>query len=123
MALIERANVAAHVMPQETVSVPELGGDVLVRGMYAHERFVLMLEQRRLLQPKEGETDTQANVRAGGEVMPWLLATSVLAADGLPLYTREQWAVVSVQHSAVVVRLFNVAMRLSGGDMEEVEKN
>ena len=109
MALLKKANIAAPVLPKETVAVEELGGEVVVRGLLLSERLALY-----------------ANANDEGRVfarIPALLAQTVVDADGAAIYDAAAWEAFGAQHMDAALRLFGVAKRLSGLDAESAAKN
>lgn len=123
MSVIDRQAAAAPSPPREVVTVEPLGGDVEVRGLLLSDRLELSAAQRALRQPLAGETDAQARERAGAHMVPITLARTVHAADGKPLWTVDQWQSWGSSHIDEALRLFGVAMRLMGHDLEAAEKN
>lgn len=123
MALIDRNNVPAPVVPQETVPMPSLGGDVLVRGLLLDQRLQFGATQRELNKVREGETQEQAWERAGTEAVPLLLALTVVLQDGLPMWAPSQWQAHGATHHGECMDLFNTAWRLSGFDGGAAAKN
>lgn len=105
MALLKRGNVTGPTLRKETVPVPSLGGDVVVRG--------LMLSERLGLREK-----AQAAKEAGGgdRFVAELLACSVVDADGHPLFTAEQWDIWAADHPAEFGALIDKSMELGGLD-------
>ena len=78
--------------------------------------------QRRLSQPRPGESLEQANERANSELVPIALSMCVLADDELPLYTDAQWRIWGAGNAPAALELFAVAMRLSGQNRAEEKK-
>lgn len=107
MALLKKANIPAPVLPKETVEVPELGGEVVVRGMLLRERIDLFF-------------DAEKN---GHGHLSKVLAATVIDADGVPVYTRDEWEQFGARNTSAVLRLFEVAKRMSGLDAEAATKN
>lgn len=109
MALLNKSQIAAPVLPKETVDVPELGGEVVVRGLLFSERLALF-----------------ARVGDGGKAfaeIPELLALVVLDAAGETVFTSAEWEQFGARNMDALLRLFAVAKRLSGLDMEAAAKN
>lgn len=109
MALLKKANIAAPVLPKETVAVEELGGEVVVRGLLLSERLALYAGAN-----DEGRVFAQ---------IPALLAQTVVDADNAPVFNVEQWEAFGSKHVDAAMRLFGVAKRLSGLDAEAAAKN
>lgn len=116
MALVEQA--ADPCLPSEEVTVESLGGEVLVRGMDMPQMLQYIAGRRSAAAPKAGESEEEANVRAGTEAVAKALAVTVLRADRQPLYTEQQWRAWGAQHLPEAMKLFSAAMRLSGQDGE-----
>ncbi len=121
---LTRETATPPVLPQEEVPFPPAGGDVLVRGLLMTQR----LANDRLHQVDrltlEDETEVQAHARAGARIVTRVLAQAVVEEEsGLPLFTEAQWDQFGATHRLDVFRVFNVAMRLSGHDLEVIEKN
>lgn len=138
---------APPVAPRsEQVEVPEWGGSVVVRGLMASELFALEgLRQQALrrvneaaaehrkavakLPPGKSPPDFEApeldfdELRAYGRYISRLLSCAVEGANGMALYSVDEWELVGQQFRAVAQRLQAVAERLSGLNAEDVEKN
>ena len=110
MALIRKQDIAAPVLPRETVAVPSIGGEVVVRGLMFSERMALLAEA------------ANGNGKAFADI-PALLAQVVLDADDQPVFSAEAWEQFGANHLEDLLALFKVARRLSGFDAEAVEKN
>jgi hypothetical protein len=123
MALIERNQVKAPSLPRETVAVPALGGDVIVRGLLLSERMQLSSLNAELAEPAPGETEPQARSRAGGHVVAFTLARAVELADGKPLFSHEQWDAFGAEHPEAAIDLFDRARFLGGQNPEAAAKN
>jgi hypothetical protein len=123
MALIERSQIKAPSLPRETVAVPALGGDVIVRGLLLSERLELSGFHERLSDPRPGETPEQARSRAGGQIVAFTLARAVELADGAPVFTQAEWDTFGSDHPDAVLGLFQRARVLGGQDGAENAKN
>ncbi len=119
MPVISRETIAPVVLPQEEVPAPAIGGDVLVQGMDLPRLQRFAAARRRALEPKPGESEAEAQERAGSELLPMALEMCVLAADGLPVYSAAQWASFAARHAEEAMALFGAVMRLSGQDDEK----
>lgn len=105
MAVLKRGDIKTSTsLPKETVEIPELGGEVVVRGMTLTERLTL--------------SDGANSFRSIALCLSW----TVLGADSLPLMTFEEWDVWGASRASAAMRLFSVAGRLSGMDAEALEK-
>lgn len=123
MALIERNQVKPPVLRKQTVAVPALNGDVIVRGLLLSELLEKNHANAENQVPRAGETEQQARARAGGRVVSFTLARTVTLADGKPLFTEEEWDVFGAEHPDAVLDLFKVAEELNGLNKKVVEKN
>jgi len=110
-------------VPREEVLVEDLGGNVIVRGLLLTERLRHdnLNEQGKV--PRDGETEQEARARAGAAVLPRTLHCCVIDAEGNPLLTAIEWDEFGGMNGTEAFRLFNIAMRLSGQRVEDVEKN
>ena len=122
MALDSR-QVKAPVLPKEAVPVDELEGEVIVRSLMLDEHLALAAQRSQLSKPLEGETDQQAQARAGAVMVPRTLAAACINPDGSAFWDVEQWRVFGARHPVSALKLFGVAMRLSGQDLEHERKN
>lgn len=119
MAVVKKAGIASPVLPKQSVEVEVLGGEVVVRGLLLVELLGVQNRIAQLHQATAGGDDA-ASV---SEIVPDVLAMCVLDADGVSLFTREQWQVFGGQHEASALNLFNVAWGLSGMDRAATAKN
>lgn len=117
MAVLKRGAVAAPTVPKETIEVPALGGEVIVRGLLLTERLA---SQNQMVALRKAQADHTGDLNA---IIPVLLALCVLDADSLPLWTQDQWQAFGARHPAQAVELFNAAWRLSGFDEAAQAKN
>lgn len=104
MSVISRSSLRRPSLPKETVEVPSLGGDVVVRGMLLSERLELWTG-----------TVNYAQVAKA-------LATCVTIDDGKPAFTAEEWEAFGGQHLDDAISLFQVVKRLSGLGTEAEKK-
>lgn len=103
--MLERKQIKpAPAMDSQVVPAPELGGDVMVRGMTLSQRLSL-----------NSSTEVTKNI-------PRALSYCVLAEDGLPVYTEAEWETVGSGNMALCIRLFNLASQLSALTESDVEK-
>lgn len=117
MAVIKRATVPAPTVPKETVDVPALGGEVVVRGLLLSERMAI---QKKIVTLRKADADEEGTVHA---ILPVLLAICVIDADSLPVFDVDAWQAFGARHTAQAVDLFNTAWRLSGFAGPEEAKN
>jgi hypothetical protein len=123
MALLERDQVKSPVLRKQTVPVPALGGDVIVRGLLLSELLEKKHVNASAKLPQEGETEERARARAGGQVVAFTLARAVTLGDDKPLYTEAEWEVFGAAHPGEVLDLFSVSESLNGRNKKEVAKN
>lgn len=128
MALIQRAAVPTVAdLHRETVTVSALGGDVLVSELSLEDRLEfeeLLREDSRTKAEKAGTKADKPATKARTMLMvPHLLARTVLAADGEPLFTVEQWRAWGARNRDAAIELFNTAMRVSGFNGDDAKKN
>jgi hypothetical protein len=100
------ARPSRPTLPTELVDVASLGGAVIVRG--------LTLSQRMRIARVDAEN---------GLAMLDILSVSVLASDGEPVFSREDWDIWASLHIEDAVALAGIARRLSGLDMEEASRD
>ncbi len=104
--MIERSKVEPPRLPEEEVAVPAFDDTVLVRGL----GFTRAMHYALNIKPNDGQY-----------VAP-LLAETVFAGDGDPLFTAAEWEAFGAKHTTDVLELYKAARRLSGLDAEETEK-
>jgi hypothetical protein len=109
--LLKRADVQKPTLPQEVVPVPELGGDVIVRGLGLAARM-------RMHDAFKG----MGSEKSWGH-MAVLLEPSVLADDDEPLFSASEWEAFGVAHGPKFWELWDIAWRLSDLDGKEAAKN
>lgn len=114
MAILSRAQILAAVeVPREVVRVPELGGEVIVRGMTAAERDSW---EASLFTGKGKHRQFNAeNIRAK------LVAKCAVDEAGNQLFTEQDVATLGAVRVDVMARLHTVAQRLSGITDEDVD--
>lgn len=142
---MEVLKAAAAPQPRtEAVDCPELGGAVICRGLLASEAFAVAgLRSQALHRVRQARAEHAAAQRAGqlgepfeppaldfdelrtyGRYISHLLACGVTTANGLQLWTADEWELAGQQHPELMPRLQAVVERLSGmGDEEDVRKN
>ena len=115
MALLQREQIPpCDALPEEEVTLPSLGGSVLVRGLTLPALLDFSDKQRAIAAPRPGETSQQAEQRSNIEATALLLSLCALAADGLPVYTAEQWGNFGASHLSEFSTAGAVALRLCG---------
>ena len=116
--LTRDAILQADDLPMETVSVPEWGGEVLVRGLTGTERDAF---EESVLTGKGKQRDvSMQNVRAK------LVSRCLVDEEGERLFSDADVRALGQKSAAALTRVFDVAQRLSGlspDDVEELEKN
>ena len=110
--LSKEAILAADDTRTEEVEVPEWGGSVLVRGMTGRERDEF--ESSMLIQAAGQTARDLRNTRAK------LVAKCAVDGDGRRLFADDDVAALGEKSAAALVRVFEVAARLSGLDEEDV---
>lgn len=112
--LTSTAILAAEDLPRETVDVPEWGGQVCVRTLYAKE-----LDAFEIVQHESKKAGKPINFRAG------LVARALCDENGTRLLDDSQADALGNKSARVLDRLYDVAARLSGlGDRDkDAEKN
>lgn len=106
MSVLKKADIQAPILAKETVSVPELGGDVIVTGLLLKDRLELFSLHE-----------------SGNAQLSNMLAATVIDADGIQVFTAPEWETFGASNFSAVINLFNVARRLSGLDAELAAKN
>lgn len=99
---LKKSDIKPPVLEKEAVDVKELGGEVVVQAMMMSDR----------LQIATAELPQFAHIAE-------VLARSVVDADGVKVYTAQEWEVFGGAHQEAVWKLFDVAKRLSKLDGEE----
>lgn len=118
MILTREQILAAQDIRVERVEVPEWSGAVLVRGLTAAERDAF---------------DLSATVEQDGrrvinfqQLRARLVAMSLVDEQGKRLFSDADVEILAAKSGAVIGRIFDVAMRLSGltgQDIEEITRN
>jgi hypothetical protein len=99
MSIVDATTARLPPLPKRTVDVPEMGGEVVVRGLLLTDRLNL------------------GGMVANGvdkEIMARTLACTVTDANGAPIWTEAQWEQFGAVEFNAAVRLFMVAQELSG---------
>ena len=121
--VLSRKQIKPPTLKQKVEPFPPLGGDVIVRGLLLSQRLESDSLNRHAREVREDETEEEARARAGAQVAPRVLQRCVVDEAGEPLLSALEWDVLGSSSPEDVLRLFNVAMGLSGQDSEEIEKN
>lgn len=122
MDLVKRAALPQVELRTERVTVESLGGDVIVRGVMLADTLRLAQLRARAARPLEGETDDDAQLRAGAEYAAQVLALQVVDGDGEPLMPATQWSIWGGGNAGEFNRLYDAAARLRG-EAGDTEKN
>lgn len=95
--------LAAHTPPSETVALPTLGGEVIVRGFTAGELTAF----QRFAHNKKGMVDEDTFPAK-------LVVRTVFDADGKRLLKDEDWIAVQEWPGSDFQKVLTVAMKLCG---------
>lgn len=106
---LDRSAITLPELPRADLDLPELGGEVTVRGLLLKDRMALFAGLR--------DDD------AGFASMARLLHLTVVGPDDRPLLTEAEWERFGGVHFETALRAFTVARRLSGLDAEDAAKN
>lgn len=106
MPVLNKSDIKEPMLPKETVTVPELGGDVVVRGLLLRDRLALFAKK---------EVDFGDFSKT--------LAVTVIDANGEPIFDQDGWENFGAANFAAAMNLFEVASRLSGLNAKVAEKN
>lgn len=113
-ALTRQILLGATKPPQEVVSVPELGGDVIVRGMTGAERDAFEVS---LIEGKGRKRDVNLkNLRAK------LIAFCCVDEQGERIFSDADVESLGKVRADVMNRIYTVAQRLSGLSDEDAEE-
>jgi hypothetical protein len=96
---LSKSEVRRPALPKRAVAVPELGGEVVVRGLLLKDRLALFRDGS-----ETRDYEFVANV----------LAVTVLDNEGEPLFTSDEWNEFGAVHIKAAMDLFGVASELSG---------
>lgn len=106
--MIKKSATTAPALPQENVIVPELGGEVLVKGLLLKDRLAIAVSD-------------------GYERMGEMLAACVYAKDDtgaiVQLWTADEWERFGSVHYTAALKLWDVTRRLSDLDGATAAKN
>lgn len=105
---LSKKDVKRPVLPKRAVDVPELGGEVIVRGLLLKDRLAI--------------ADVSGKDQDFGRVAK-VLAATVVDIDDQPLLSVNEWEEFGATHFAAAMRVFEVALELSGFKAEVLEKN
>jgi hypothetical protein len=116
--------VARPVRKQETVEVPELGGEVILQQMtlQLYVDFAVRGMAVTVHDGKNKKDKAAVNTARGTSPAP-VLASCVLDADGEPIFDEDEWESWGMANRSASFRLYNRIRALSGMDVEETAKN
>lgn len=118
MAKLTKADIAkAPDLPKEEVSVPEWGGEVLLRGLSGTDKDRFLAETLRPASEKNAEKEIKYD-----DITARLVARCLVDDAGERLYSDEQIPELGKKSGDVLTRLFKVAQRLSGLEGEAAVK-
>lgn len=109
--------LAANDRTEETVNVPEWGGDVVVRSMSGHDRDAI---DAAMLDAQNNGGNAAENYRAR------VVAACVVNADGSRMFDDADIVELGGKSSLAISRVFDAAQRVSGlgkAGIERAEKN
>jgi len=103
----------AKDIPMEKVSVPEWGGEVMVKGLSGKERdwFELSVFEQK----GRNQKVNMANLRAK------LASLSICDEEGNRLFSEDDVEELAKKSAVALQRVFSIAQRLSGLSNEEAE--
>lgn len=99
--VLSKVNIARPLPPKEVVDVPELGGEIIVRGLMLSDRVRILGAASR-----------------GAMPISELLASAVVDVDLEPIFTADEWEAFGAQHFVATIKLFKKAKELSGLEAE-----
>jgi hypothetical protein len=95
--------LAAHTPPSETVSLPTIGGEVVVRGFTAGQ----LTSFQKFAQGKKGTVDEDTFAAK-------LIVRTMVDAEGKRILKDEDWSAVQDWPGADFQKVISVSMRLCG---------
>ena len=108
---------------QQTISIPEWGGEVMITALSVRDRSVVLGEWARL-----GTEQTDVGGRAGAmvEIKLRLVALSVTDAEGVPLFTLDDITDLATKADTAIGAIADAAITLNKffvSATEDVAKN
>lgn len=97
MGVLSKQDIPRPARPKETVTVKELGGDVVLQGLFLRHRLALA-------SPEKEPFERICRVLAG----------TVLDAEGHPIFDVDEWETWGAQNYEAFFRLLEIVYRLSG---------
>lgn len=108
MAILKKDLPQLAAAEARTVSIPELGGDVIVRPLMLSDYLAM--------------TTLNGHERKDFGHIAALLAPAVVDAEGEQLYTIDQWEIWGGQNPAAAMRLWEEAWAVTSLNLEDAEK-
>jgi len=106
MTVLLKSQIQSPILPSETCDVPELGGEIIVRGLLLRDRLALAVS---------GSDNKFSNLSA-------MLACTVVDAESKAIFTQDQWEEFGSAHFEAALKLFGIAQKLSGMGSDGSEK-
>jgi len=106
MTVLNRSEIPVPILPKETVTVPSLGGDVVVQGLMLSDRIEILFME-------------SAAKRID---LSLLLSKTVVDDKGDAIYTQQQWELFGATNFNDALVLFKAAKRLCGLDADVAKK-
>lgn len=97
--MINAKDIKPPQLPREIAICPELGGEVVIRGITLSQRLDLFEKLQKASQYR---------------IIPELLSMSVLDISDRQVYTADQWDVFGSAQPDAAMKLYTVAKRLAG---------
>ena len=119
-ALSRDAILHAQDLRHERLSVPEWGGDVLLRGMSAQERDVLLsaIDPQR---SADHSADTERNAVPDSQLKAYLCVHCIVDQQGRRLFEDSDTEALQRKNPAVLDRVASHILQLSGIGAQAVE--
>ena len=102
--------LSAKDRAQQTINIPEWGGDVMITALSVRDRSLVLGEWARL-----GTAQTDVSGRAGAmvEIKVRLVALSVTDAEGVPLFTLDDMAALATKSETAIGVISDAAITLN----------
>lgn len=107
--------LGANDLAQETVTIPEWGGDIIIREMTGKQRDLLEGMMASRMSPS-GQIMSTKDLRAKMTVM------SVIGEDGEPMFNDKDIASISGKSGKALDRIVEVVQKLNGLDSEDIDE-
>lgn len=105
MTVLNKDNIPRPTPPKEVLDVPELGGEIIVRGLLLSERVRIF-----------------STINTGSLGISDLLACTIIDAQNEPIFSIDEWEAFGSLHFVATLNLFKKAKELSGLDAEVNQK-